>query len=472
MDMNKIKPHSLLLFLLTCLVFSAACWNGFIEAYDDELYVTLNRMVRQGLTVEGVKWAATAFVAGNWHPVTLVSHMADVSMFGLHPFGHHLVSVLLHALSAVLLFRLLLAFGFSSTVSWLAAALFAVHPLRVESVAWVAERKDVLSVLFGLATLLAYEGYVRNASVCRYLIALSFFTFALMSKSMLVTLPFLLLLMDIFHFDRFAATTGQRRFVLVEKIPFLLLSCLTAGVTLLSQQEGNALVAATVAERIAVAVSAYPEYLRLILLPIGLSFHYPLKPGMFGLGRVVFSLLLLIVITAFVHGRRGSAGMRLGWWWFLLTLLPVTGIVRFGGQFVADRYTYFPQIGLLIMVAAAISARGRWPGQKKLLWAGAILLIMLTTVTIRQIGYWRSGEVLYRRAIALDPENWLAHTNLGSVLMKQDRYGEGFMALARGQLYKGNPVAALETLRFAYRERGASQRELDLLQQEIMARLR
>jgi len=470
MYMNKNKLHSLLLFLLTCLVFSGACLNGFIEAYDDELYVTLNPMVRHGLTAESVKWAFTAFVAGNWHPLTLLSHMTDVQLFGLNPFGHHLVSVVLHALSSVLLLRFLRLLTFDSRISWLLAAMFAVHPLRVESVAWVAERKDVLSVLFGLATLLAYEWYVRNAAVCRYLIVLSLFALAVMSKPMLVTLPFLLLLMDFFHFDR--CTAGQRVFVLAEKIPFLLLSGLTAGVTLLAQQEGNALVAATVVERLAAAVSAYPEYLRLFILPLGLSFHYPLKPGMFGVGRVLFSLLVLVVISALVHCRRGTAGMRLGWWWFLLTLLPVTGIVRFGGQFVADRYTYLPQIGLLIMIAAAISVRTSWLQQKKLLWAGGALVIILSSVTIRQIGYWQSGEVLYRRAIALDRENWLAHTNLGSVLMKKDRYGEGFLELARGQLYKGNPEAALETLRFAYRERGASQPELDALQQEIRARLR
>ena len=449
-----------------------ACWNGFIDAYDDELYVTMNPLVRSGLTATGITGAFTTFVAGNWHPLTLLSHMADVQLFGLNPFGHHLVSVLLHGAVVVLLFRLLLAYGFDSRPAFLAAALFAVHPLRVESVAWVAERKDVLSLFFGVAALLSYERYGRCPSVPRYCAVLFLFTLSLMSKPMLVTLPLLLMLRDLCPLPGDPGMPGHRRVRFAEKIPFLILSLLAAAVTLLAQKEGSALVAATVGERIVTALSAYGEYLRLSLLPVGLSFHYPLKPGMIGAGRAFVSLLLMIGMTAYVHRRNGKGGERFGWWWFLVTLVPVTGIVRFGGQFVADRYTYLPHIGLAILALSWLSARSSRHGRGKVLWGGGVLILLLSTMTIRQIGYWQSGETLFRRAIALDPGNWLAHANLGAALIKKDRYGEGFLELARGQLLRGETAAARETLNAASREGGVPPEELETVRRDIMEKLR
>jgi hypothetical protein len=352
------------------------------------------------------------------------------------------------------------------------AAVFAIHPLRVESVAWVAERKDVLSLFFGLAALLAYERYCRCPAVPRYLAVLLLFTLSLMCKPMLVTLPLLLMLRDLCPLPGDPDMTGHRRIRLAEKIPFLILSVLAAVVTLLAQEEGNALVAASMGERFVTALSAYGEYLRLSLLPVRLSFHYPLQPGMIGAGRVLAALLLLIGISAYVHRRNGSAGERFGWWWFLLTLAPVTGIVRFGGQFVADRYTYLPHIGLVILALSWLAHRGSRSVRTGVLWGGGVLVLVLSFLTIRQIGYWRSGETLFRRAIALDPGNWLAHVNLGAALIKKDRYGEGFLELARGQLLKGEPAAARETLHAASREGGVPPEELDAVRRGIMEKLR
>lgn len=461
-----------LLFLITVALFFPACFNGFIDAYDDELYVTMNGMVQKGVTPEGVRWAFTTLHAANWQPLAWLSHMLDVQLYGLQPFGHHLSSVLVHACSVILLFSLLKRLGLGGLASWSAALLFAIHPQRVESVAWVAERKDVLSVFFGLAALNAYVWYLQRSSLQRYVPVLVLFSLSLMSKPMLVTLPMLMLLMDHLLFDRIS--NGRWQTVLAEKVPLLLLSAVISALTIAAQKGGQALAPAPLLNRIQLALCASLEYLRMFFIPSGLSFHYPLDTAFIGAGKSCFSALALIIITVWLLSLRGGKTALFGWGWFLLTLLPVSGIIRFGGQFVADRYTYFPHIGLLIILAAllpraaALVPAGRSAGAAIVMAA----LIISTGLTLRQIGYWKDGDTLYRRAIELNPGNWRAHSNLGTVLSRQDRYGEAFMHLARAQLLQGYPVVALETLKSSYREGGVSQQELDALKEEIMKTLR
>jgi hypothetical protein len=297
------------------------------------------------------------------------------------------------------------------------------------------------------------------------------YALSLMSKPMPVTLPLLMLALDHFLYRRLH---GEHRWsVLMEKIPLLLPAVAVGVVTWHAQMGSNALVPSPLGNRLAVALAAYGEYLRLFFVPLGLSFHYPLESTGPGIWRLVAGVLLLAGGTWLVW-RRGESLPRFGACWFFLTLLPVSGIVRFGGQFVADRYTYFPHIGLLMVLA--------WGGERLLarrpelgrVAAGGMLLVMagVMVLTVRQIRFWHDGERLYRRAIQLNPANWLAYSNLGAALLQQDRYGEGFLLLARGQLLRGRPQEALETLSSARREGGVSPMELDMLQGEIVRTMR
>lgn len=461
-----------LLFIITIAVFSPACLNGFIDAYDDELYVTMNSMVQKGLTSEGIRWAFTTLHAANWQPLTWLSHMFDVQLYGLQPFGHHLSSLLLHAGSVLLLISLFNRLGLNKPVSWFAAMLFAIHPQRVESVVWVAERKDVLSVFFGLAAVNSYVWFLQQISVRRYLLVLVLFSLSLMSKPMLVTLPLLLLLMDHLLFDRFR--DGQWQTILVEKLPLLLLSLLITTLTITAQKGGQALASAPLPGRILVALCAALEYLRMFFMPVGLSFHYPLDTAATDLGRSCVSALLVIAITVWLLRLNDGKTALFGWLWFIVTLLPVSGIVRFGGHFVADRYTYFPHIGLLIVIAVLLPRFVLLcPTGRHVVSVAAVAVLMISTgLTLRQIGYWKDGDTLYRRAIELNPGNWRAHSNLATILSRKDRYGEAFMHLARSQMLRGYPVEALETLNSSYREGGVAPQQLDALKDEIMRTVR
>ncbi len=468
---TRERMLALSLFLLTVAVFLPSCGNGFIAAYDDELYLTLNGVVRQGLTPAGFLWAFTSLTGGNWHPVTWLSHMLDVTLFGLVPAGHHLVSLLFHGGSTVLLYRLLRQLGFARATAWLASLLFAVHPQRVESVAWAAERKDVLSVFFGLAALTTYLSSLRRPGRGRYLAVVGLFLLSLLSKPMLVTLPLLILGLDQHLCGR--TREGDRWPPLMEMLPLLLAAGAIGVITWYAQAESNAVVTAPLGDRVLVALAAYGEYLRLFFVPLGLSFHYPLEGSAIGIWRPLAGLLFLAWGIRLLC-RQGEPLPRVGCFWFLVTLLPVSGIVRFGGQFVADRYTYFPHIGLLILLAWGgerfLAARPSWGRAGAT--SAAILLVGMALLTVRQIGYWHDGERLYRRAIELNPANWLALGNLGGALVQQERYGEGFLLLARAQLLRGRPAEALETLRSARRAGGVSLRELDLLSDEALRKIR
>ena len=431
----RLLPFAVCAVLVLATV--AAFWglrsNGFVRL-DDDLYVTNNAHVQKGLSGESVRWAFTATEAANWHPVTWLSHMLDVELFGLDAGKHHLTSLLLHILNAMLLFLLLLRMTGALWRSALVAALFALHPLHVESVAWVAERKDVLSTIFWLLTLLAWLAYVRSKKSAPYALALALFALGLMAKPMLVTLPFTLLLLDFWPLRRLALPPkgwpAALRGLVLEKVPFFALSAASCAATFMAQHAGGAvrpLENLPLADRIANAVWAYAAYLLKALWPSGLSAFYPLPPEGHPAWQVLLAALLLAGIGAgAIRAAQRSPHLLFGWLWYLGTLVPVIGLVQVGDQAMADRYTYVPAIGLFVAIAWAF---GGWAGRTAVArtWAAgsvAAALLSLSVATHAQVGYWKSSRTLFGRALAVTTGNFLIHNNLGVLNFEEGKSEE------------------------------------------------
>ncbi len=428
--------YGAVVFLVTLLVFLPSVWNGFVK-YDDVAYVQENPHVAAGMTWEGVKWAFTSRCASFWYPLTMLSHMVDVQLFGLNAAGHHAHNVLLHALNAwlaFLLFRWL--FGPAPLAAFL-ALLFSLHPLRVESVAWIAERKDLLSMAFFLGTLLAYRRWARSRRPGDFLLVALLMICGLLTKSMLVTLPFVMLLLDWWPLRRWtpAATGGTLRSggrLLLEKAPFFALAGLFALITMHTAAGSIAGEGALpLGFRVGNALVSCVRYLGLMVWPAGLNVHYPLAvlPGWAVLGAA----LGLGVATFWTVRRAAQAPAALtGWFWYLVTLLPVLGLVQSGSQALADRFVYIPGLGLLILAGWGLS---RLLGRERRLagwvtWAAAVgLLLVLAGLTLRQIGFWRDDRTLFARAVALYPRDAVARANYGAALVARDRPREGLVHL-------------------------------------------
>ncbi len=363
---RRHKPKTLLCVLLagvTIALYSPVLWHSFV-VLDDREYVTANSHIHDGLGWNTIKWAFTSIEAANWHPLTWLSHAFDYQLFGLNPAGHHFDSVLIHALNAVLLFLLLEWVTKRVGPSLLVAALFALHPLNVESVAWVAERKNVLSTLFFFLTIAAYAWYSQKPEWRRYLLVAALFAAGLMAKPMVITLPFVLLLLDYWPLERTpldrpesdsATSTGMPRMafpkLVLEKIPLLFLSAGSAWLTLIAQRPAKR----TLAElpfgiRLENAVVSYGSYLWKMLWPARLSF-YPHSVGALPAWQWILSALVLIGVTAFVVAFHRKRYLPVGWFWFLGTLVPVIGLVQVGEYAMADRYAYIPLIGIFVMIA-------------------------------------------------------------------------------------------------------------------------
>lgn len=410
------------LALLTVLAFLPALANGFV-LLDDPLYVTANTKVRQGITYDGLVWALTANVANNWHPLTVLSHMLDVEVFGLAPTGHHLTSLLLHLASVLLLFEALRRMTGSVFRSALVAALFAVHPTRVESVAWVAERKDVLSGLFWMLALLAYVAWVHRPSVGRYLLVALAVTLGLAAKPMVVTLPFLLLLLDLWPLGR----RGIGKLIL-EKIPLFALSAASSVATLLYQKTSLAPLEVLPWDlRLANAVVSYATYLGKAFVPRDLAVFYPF-PREIPAWKVAGSVVLLALLTGFALWRaRRSPWLLLGWLWFLGTLVPVIGLVQVGRQAMADRYTYLPYIGLFLAVVWGIGEIvERRAAFRLVLGVLSVLAILgFAGMTRAQARQWRDSVTLFRHALAVTGDNPLARRGLAKALAAQQEGDHG-----------------------------------------------
>lgn len=423
----------LLLVLGTLLVYEPSLHSAFVN-YDDPLYVTENYHVLQGLSWHNVAWTLTATIEANWHPLTWISHMADVQFFGLHATGHHLVNVLLHTLNVVLLFLLLRYATDKILPSAMVAALFALCPLNVESVAWISERKALLSTTFLLLALFAYGWYAHRPGAGRYLMVVLFFALGLMAKPMVITLPFLLLLADYWPLERFAkfssnphGKAGYGVLKLVgEKIPLLALCAGSALITLYAQRIGGARdfgVWLPLSLRIKNAIYSYLAYIMKGLWPVHLAVFYPHPENSLGWWKVSAAGLSLLAMTVVVWHYREKKYLLTGWFWYLVTLVPVIGIVQVGNQAMADRYAYVPFVGLFIIVA--------WLGAE---WAArirmsasivtSIALIALagyTYVTHIQIGYWRNSYTLFSHALEVTTKNGIAEDNFGVALAEMGR---------------------------------------------------
>ena len=405
------------LALLTLATFGTVLGNDFVS-YDDTIYVYGNPWVLRGLTGAGLRWAFTTGYAANWHPLTWISHMSDVSLFGLNPAGHHATNLLLHILNTLLLFVLLRGLTANAPRSAWVAAVFAVHPAHVESVAWVAERKDLLCAAFWLATTLAYVRWVRERGIGRYLLVLLFFAAGLMSKPMIVSLPLVLLLLDDWPLRRLGA--GKAAALLLEKAPLFLLAAASSVVTYIVQQAGGAVGALPVPlwARAGNAAVACVRYLGMLFWPARLAVFYPHPGTSLSPAAILVSVVLLGSISvSVVVLRRTAPYLFLGWFWFLVTLFPVIGIVQVGRQAMADRYTYVPFIGLFVAIAWGLPAAvSGWRFGKAALAAAACAVVLALSLAARaQARVWKNSETLYWNAIRNTRDNYVAYNNLGEV---------------------------------------------------------
>ena len=433
----------LLLIATTLSVFWQVQNHDFVNI-DDNKYISDNPHVKNGLTRASFIWAFTTTRAANWHPLTWLSHMLDYQLYGMNPGGHHLTSLLLHVANSVLLFLLLSRMTGALWRSAFVAALFALHPLHVESVVWVSERKDVLSTFFWISTMWMYFRYAKRPDFFRYMLALFAFALGLMAKPMLVTLPCVLLLLDYWPLRRFrpgetAAITPAAKeqgspffYLLLEKIPFFALSTASSIVTFIAQKSAGALMVDVypVKIRIANALVSYVSYMGKMIWPRGLVVFY-LHPGksLPGWHAVGAGLLLVCLSVAVMRAARRHPYLAVGWLWYLGTLVPVIGLVQVGLQAMADRYTYVPLIGLFIIVAWGVFdlVKGWRHQQVALALSAGLLLFGLTTCTWLQVRHWKNSATLFQHALRMNSQNYLAHNNLGAALLQQGKIEEGIL---------------------------------------------
>ena len=437
------KRTVLLCLLLTVLVlvaYSPVTHNGFLN-YDDDAYITDNPHVRAGLTWATVKWAFTTYDQANWAPLSWLSHALDCELFGLNPADHHYGNVLLHAGNAVLLFLLLQGVTGFRWRSLMVATLFALHPINVESVAWAAERKNVLSVLFFLLALQAYVWYTRKPALLRYAALFFLFALGLLSKSQVVTFPFLLCLLDYWPLCRIGSpadshpwTPGSqprlsKGWLVLEKVPLLLLSAASAVVTMKAEKAGGAVKEVSqysLLLRLETAVISYARYLGNAIWPSKLVALYPHPTVLYPVWQVAAALALLILITAVALRASNRRYLAVGWFWFLGSLVPMIGLVQVGGHAMADRFAYIPFIGLFLTVTwlAADWARVHQLGAAWLSVAAVAWLLVLGTLTYRQVGYWHDIPSFWSRTLALTANNYIAHDTLGEYLARQGQTEE------------------------------------------------
>ncbi|MFC1477940.1 tetratricopeptide repeat protein [Candidatus Margulisiibacteriota bacterium] len=499
--MKKYRNHIIIcvfLIIATLLVYGQVLTHEFIN-FDDDRYIAENRHVQKGLTLENIKWAFTTFHASNWHPVTWLSHMTDIQLYGLNPAGHHFTNLLLHILNTLLLFFLLSRMTGSIWRSGMVAALFALHPLHVESVAWAAERKDVLSTFFMFLTIWAYVKYTgtkglrdkgTEGDVSRnpwYIASLALFALGLMSKPMLVTLPFVLLLLDYWPLNRIRNSDfGFRNSIphsafriphylspfLKEKIPFLVLAAASGIVTFIAQQKGGAVGSMEYYSfilRMANALVAYAGYLIKMFWPFNLAVFYP-HPGISPLWQIAGSIILLSGISVFIFRNRGKMPyLVFGWLWYLLILIPVAGLVQVGSQAIADRYTYIPLIGIFIMIAWAVPdmLKGwRYRGQAAGIAAGLLIPVLMICSWV-QAGYWQNSIVLFKHALAVTTDNGLACYNLGAALSDRGQTEQAIGYFRQALQINPDDDIAYHNLGVALIKQGKLERAIDYLRRSI-----
>jgi protein O-mannosyl-transferase len=490
---NLTWPRDALLTVGLVLMIAVAYWpvsRNVFTNFDDDDYVVDNEFVNQGLSLNNLAWAMTSFDRANWHPLTWISHMLDCQLFGLQPAGHHLTSLVLHGVNSVLLYYVLLRMTGAVWPSLTVATLFAVHPLHVESVAWVAERKDVLSTLFGLIALAAWLKYLSRPGLVRYAAVMLWFAASLMSKSMWVTFPFLLLLLDFWPLGRSllpprgypativpqpaeehrtlrttqsafipvvdarVATLNMRRLVL-EKLPLMLMSLASCFVTYQVQSRGKAVVPLSqfsIAKRLATAAEGYCSYLWRMAVPLDLAPIYPLAKSVNYPAAIACGAAIAVFTALVVWAARKRKYLAAGWFWYVGTLVPVIGIVQVGLQATADRYTYLPSVGIFILFTwSASELVTRWPGLKPLLAAAAAaVLAWFCVLTSVQVRLWASTEALFTHAVAVTQDNSIALTNLGLVAIHEEDYAKAERLLREALRIDSGNIDALGNLASMY----------------------
>ena len=422
------------LAILTIAVYLQVVNHQFISL-DDDYYIVNNVMVTNGLTLEGIAWAFTTFHAANWHPVTWLSHMLDCQFFGLNAGGHLFVSMLIHVANTLFVFVLLRRMTRSPWKSAIIAALFALHPLHVESVAWAAERKDTLAAFFGLLSLLAYTRYAEAISWTRYLLVALWLALGLMAKPMLVTWPFLFLLLDYWPLRRVKWSPGEGvgRFMKAwmplvrEKIPFLALVGASMVVTFIAQSQGGAVRGfeeAPVPLRLANALISCAKYVLLTFWPSGLAIYYPFPPEGILVWQLAGAFLLIAALTIIaLFQAKARPYLIVGWFWFLGTLVPVIGLVQVGGQAMADRYHYIPSIGLFIFLVCGLADFATaWRMERVGIAVASLSVLISGLLSAIEINRWRDSTTLFERALAVTPDNLVIQYNLGHVLAQQKKY--------------------------------------------------
>jgi len=426
----------LLLTAMVLVVYNPVIHNGFLN-YDDDRYITDNPHVSTGLTWATVKWAFTTNYESNWAPLSWLSHALDCELFGLNPAGPHYVNVLLHAANAVLLFLLLRSATGFRWRSLMVAVLFALHPMNVESVAWAAERKNVLSMLFFLLALHAYAWYTRKPVFLRYAVLFFLFALGLLSKSQIITFPFLLWLWDYWPLYRIfppaAAdrrmqggnpTTLRRGWLVMEKVPLLLLSAASAVVTMKAEKE--AISQYSLLLRLETAVISYVRYMGKAVWPSQLVALYPHPTELYPAWQVGAAVLVLLLVTTLVLRAHDQRYIAVGWFWFLGSLVPMIGLVQVGAPAMADRFAYLPFIGLFLMLtwlvadgAKVCKISAHWVAMPAVCY-----VLVLGTLTYRQVGYWHDNESLWLHTLAFTEDNYRAQMNLAGLLLSQDRVEE------------------------------------------------
>ena len=429
----------LLLVAATLAFYNPIIHNQFID-FDDSSYILKNFQVQSGLTWDTVKWSFTTFREGNWHPLTWLSHALDYQIFDLNPAGHHYTNLLLHVANAVLLFLLLRQATGVTWPSLIVGALFALHPVNVESVAWAAERKNVLSMLFFLLALHAYDRYARTGRRYLYLLVTICFALGLMAKPQIVTLPFVLLLWDYWPLQRIGArsaadgspapsTPRTFRYLVWEKLPLFILAAADSVVTMLAQRAGNAVRTVTevsLSARLENVFVSYVRYIGKALWPSRLAAMYPRPANSLPAWQTVGAVVLLLLISALVLRWRARRYLPVGWFWFLGTLVPMIGIITVGEQTMADRYAYLPFIGLFVAIVWTLDAAAS-EHRIAVVWRVGVALLgvfILGCLTHRQLGYWHDDETLWRHALSVTERNYMAHNNLAIAFAKQGRSEE------------------------------------------------
>ena len=475
MEQSSEKPHIFLisvgLALAVFIAFERVHQNKFID-YDVTAYITEEPHINGGITLQSVIWAFTTPHACMWQPLTSISHMLDCQLFGLDPFWHHIVNLLFHMANTLLLFWVLKSLTGAVWPSAFVAAVFGLHPLNVESVAWLAERKNVLCGFFWMLTMAAYVRYAERPGVGRYLLVVLAFCLGLMSKPMIVTLPFVLLLLDYWPLGQ----KGRSAWRLIgEKVPLLILSAIVCVITFLAQQNTAAVVQVgdlPVGFRIANAAVSYIIYINKLIYPDQLATIYPI--GAVSLSQVITAALVLVIASVWIIRLTGFGSfdklrinrlttggghkyLLVGWLWYLGTLVPMIGLIQVGGQARADRYMYIPMIGLLIIIAwgwAEIVAE-RHLQKFVSVFPAAGCLLALAICTWLQVGYWHDDIKLFDRSLEVTPNNHLANYYIGNILTKQGKTDEAITHYRKSVEVAGNFVEALTGLGFALYQKGS-----------------